>query len=123
MATFPTYAININQGATWVKLFTYLDSDGETPINLTGFTARMQLRQSYTSETPVINLTTENGGIVITPLTGEIEVTMTATQTAGIPAREYFYDLEIESSGGIVYRVIEGRATVRPEVTRNQGVV
>lgn len=120
-SSFPIANILLNQGATFRKLFIYQDSVGD-PINLTGYTARMQLRVSYTSEVPVINLTTENGGIEITPLDGEILVNMTATQTAGIPAREYYYDIEVESADGRVYRVIEGKATVRPEVTRPQGL-
>jgi hypothetical protein len=120
-STFPIANILFNQGATFQKLFIYQDST-LNPINLTGYTARMQLRATYTSETPVINLTTENGGIEITPLDGEILVKMTAAQTEGIPARDYYYDIEVESADGRVYRVIEGKATVRPEITRSQGL-
>lgn len=120
-ATFPIYNFSFNQGATFQKLFIYQDS-ALNAINLTGYTARMQLRTTITTTTPVINLTTENGGIEVTPLTGEILVKMTAAQTTAIPARDYVYDLEVQSADGRVYRVIEGKATVRPEVTREEGL-
>lgn len=119
--TFPIYTFSFNQGATFQKLFVYQDS-ALNPIDLTGYTARMQLRTSITTTAPTINLTTENGGIEITPLTGEILVKMTAAQATAIPARDYVYDLEVESQDGRVYRVIEGKATCRAEVTREEGL-
>ena len=120
-SSFPIANFLFNQGSSFRKLFIYLDSAQE-PIDLTEYSARMQLREAYASPTPVVNLTTENGGIEIEPLDGEILVRMTPAQTEAIAARDYFYDLEIESLDGKVYRVIEGRATCRPEVTRDQGL-
>lgn len=56
--------------------------------------------------------------ITITPLAGKIDIHATATQTGALTAGEYVYDLELTSPSGIVTRVIQGRATVRPQVTR-----
>jgi hypothetical protein len=56
--------------------------------------------------------------ITMTPLLGKISIHATATQTNSIVAGDYVYDLEITSSRGIVTRVIQGRAIVRPQVTR-----
>lgn len=63
-------------------------------------------------------------GITITPYdtaedpVGEISVHATAAQTGAITAGEYVYDMEITSASGIVTRIIQGRATVSPQVTR-----
>lgn len=57
-------------------------------------------------------------GITVTPLLGEIAVHATATQTGAVVAGDYVYDLEITSSEGIVTRIVQGRATVTPQVTR-----
>ena len=38
------YNATIDQGATWSVTVTYTDSNG-APINLTGYTAAMQVRQ------------------------------------------------------------------------------
>lgn len=57
-------------------------------------------------------------GITITPLLGEIAVHATATQTGAIVSGEYVYDIELTSGSGIVTRIVQGRATVSPQVTR-----
>lgn len=112
------YNITIEQGATWSQSFQYKDSSG-VAIPLTGYTARMQCRATKESASTVINLTTENGGITITPATGTVVCTLSATATAALTAGELgLYDLEIVSTGGVVTRLIEGRITVSREITR-----
>jgi hypothetical protein len=114
------YPLTIDQGATRTLVVQYQQraSGVDTPVNLTGYTARMQLRTSYAAASSTLSLTSPSSGIVITPLTGTITVTITATQTAALAAGRYVYDLEIESAGGEVTRVLDGIATVTPEVTR-----
>jgi hypothetical protein len=88
------------------------------PYNITGFTARMQLRSLPSDTTYVLNLTTENGGIAIDGPNGVIAVHATNTQTEAIDEGPYFYDLEIESNSNVVTRVAQGQAIVSAEVTR-----
>jgi hypothetical protein len=110
--------LTIDQGADFFITFVYKDSAG-VPINLTGFTANMQLRANYDSALAALSLSTNpSGGITITPTLGQISVRATAAQTGAVPALDYVYDLEITSSGGIVTRLIQGRAVVTPQVTR-----
>lgn len=106
----------IDQGADWFITFTYKDGDNN-PINLTGYTSNMQLRQHYDSATPVLSLTSSSG-MTITPLLGKIDVRATASQTGSIAGGEYVYDLEITAANGVITRLVYGRATVRPQVTR-----
>lgn len=89
-----------------------------TPINLTGYTARMQIREDITSGTVLISLTTENGGITLGGVFGTITLLIMASVTAAIAWTTAVYDLEIISPSGIVTRLVEGRITVSPEVTR-----
>ena len=103
------------QGATWDLSLTWTDSDGD-PINLTAYSARMQVRHSYDAGTPVLSLT--NGtGITLGGTAGTIDVTVAASVTAGVAAAQYVYDLEVEASS-VVTRVVQGSLTVTPEVTR-----
>lgn len=111
------YDIVCEQGATFVRTLTWLD-ENETPINLQGFTARMHVRATAQATTTVVTLTTENGGIVLTPQTGEIMLTLSATQTDALPPRKAVYDLELVSDTGIVTRLLQGSFTVSPQVTR-----
>tara|TARA_R110000868_G_scaffold19150_4_gene82786 strand:+ start:5585 stop:5935 length:351 start_codon:yes stop_codon:yes gene_type:complete len=111
------YDITIEQGATFQLNLVWKDPNG-TAINLTGYTARMQVREKVTSTTALISLTTENGGITLGGAAGTIAVVAAATATDDITVKRGVYDLELISSGGIVTRLIEGCVTISPEVTR-----
>jgi len=107
----------IDQGANWFVTVVYKDSAG-VAIDLTGYTAALQIRDTYADSTTDLSLTSPSGGITITGATGTIAITATAVQTAAIAAGTYVYDLEITSSGGIVTRLIQGKISVSPQVTR-----
>jgi hypothetical protein len=104
--------IQIEAGATFNTQVTVNDANGN-PKDLTNYTARSQLRKSYYSTTAV------NFTISITdPTAGEIEMSLSASETANIRAGRYVYDVEIEDSSNTVTRIFEGIATVLPNVTR-----
>lgn len=104
------------QGATFFKQITYTIDD--VPVNLTGYIARMQVRETYSSPNFIVELTTENGGIALGAALGTIELVIDSADTTLFLPREYVYDLELVSGGGEVYRLIEGKFVVTPEVTR-----
>lgn len=88
------------------------------PVNLTSYTAELQIRSLPSSPDAVLTLNTSNGGIAITALTGTIACHATAAQTTLIDEGTYYYDIEITSLGGIVTRVAQGQVIVSAEVTR-----
>ena len=110
------YNFIIDQGADWYLNIVYKDSTGAA-INLTGYTAAMQFRQTASSTTAALSLTT-GSGITITGATGNLSIVASAAQTGGMEAAKYDYDLEITSSTGVVTRLIQGVATVNAQVTR-----
>lgn len=97
------------------------DPTGETfvPYDLTGFTARMQVRRTIDSSSFLLSLTTENGTLEINP--GEslnvISINVAASVTASI-STSGIYDIEIQNDQEEVSRVLQGNFTVIPEVTR-----
>jgi len=109
------YNIVCPQGSTFNQQLTWTIDD--VPVDLTYYTARMQVREKHISNIYNLNLTTENGGIVLGGDEGTIFITVSAIDTAEIIAKEYVYDLELDS-GGEVTRLIEGKFIVTPEVTR-----
>lgn len=126
------YNVTIEQGSTFGRLISIeqpdlaADPTGQTFENfdLSGFTARMHIRRTIDSATPMISLTTENGRIAINPnISGsptrnnEISLSITATDTATITTSGV-YDLEIISASGVVSKVVRGDVTLIPEVTR-----
>jgi hypothetical protein len=103
------------QGATFSKTITW--KIDEIPVDLTGYTARMQAKDKHKSTcAPIINITTENGGITLGGEEGTIDLLIPATETSGIYPKEYVYDLELIGTD-FVYRLIEGKFVVTPEVT------
>jgi hypothetical protein len=110
------YIVEIDQGANWFFNVTYENPAG-TPVNLTSYTAALQLRSLPESTTAVLSLAT-GSGITITGATGLVAVRATAAQTGAIIAGDYYYDLEITSPQGVVTRLVQGQALVNPQVTR-----
>jgi hypothetical protein len=109
--------ITIEKGATYRLPLIWQDSNS-VPVDLTGYTARMQVRKTFASEEKLLDLTTENGAIVLGGALGTITITASATATSNIDAKTGVYDVELQSSSGIVTRLIEGDVTIKPEVTR-----
>jgi len=111
------YTLTIEQGATLSLVLTYKDSAGNL-VNLTGYTARMMLRSSFTAASSILSLTTENSRIALGGAAGTITLTISATDTAALSAPQSgVYDLELVS-GSTVTRLIQGTFTVTPEATR-----
>ena len=117
MATAGIYNFVMDQGSTFTLQMVYQNGAG-TPINLTGYTAKMQLRLQYGDPVAALTLTTENGGITINGPTGTINLLATDEQTLTLDPTFYVYDLDI-ITGGTIERLIQGQITVRPEVTVN----
>ena len=118
MPNLNSYNLEIQQGATLALVATWKDSAG-TAVDLTGYTARMNVRETYASSTAILTLTTANSGITLGGATGTITLAATAAATAALTAPfSGVYDLELVSSAGVVTRLLEGVATVSPEVTR-----
>jgi hypothetical protein len=103
------------QGASFDYQLTWNLND--EPVDLTNYDARMQVRPSHGAHTVVLNLTAGTG-ITLGGTAGTIFIEASPEQTAAIPATQYVYDLEMVAAGGAVTRLVEGRFTVDPEVTR-----
>lgn len=104
--------LTIDQGATFRQVVEWLDESG-FPVDLSTYTARMQIRPR--NGPALIDLTTENTRIALSA-EGEITLTLTATETAALPAGTYYYDLEV-AQGSVAYRVIEGAVTINRNIT------
>lgn len=109
------FDIGIDAGSTFQVIFAWNDSD-ENPIDITGYSARMQLRRELPQEDPDVALSI-GSGITISGTDGEmlVEIAPSVTETL---SGCYFYDLEVESPAGVVTRLCQGNVTISSEVTR-----
>lgn len=110
------YTWVIPQGTYQEKIFTYGDANG-APFNLTGMTARMQIRPYKGSTNILLSITTENGGIALGGVSGTVTIVIRTAQTALI-ASDGFYDIELIDAQGEVDRFLEGAVRLNAEVTK-----
>ncbi len=76
----------------------------------------MTVRPFVGASTTTVVASTANGRMVLTPLQGRINVTLSADITADIVASRYSYDLVLDS-GSSVTRILEGKFIVTGAVT------
>jgi hypothetical protein len=120
------YNIVIEQGATYQIELQYKDSNN-TPINLSGYSGRMQIRPSIGSPTSYLylssslnpdgtglNFSGSNG--TTSPASGSIGIFISATTSSLLTFTNGVYDLEIQS-GSIVTRLLQGNVQLSKEVT------
>lgn len=108
------YDIICEQGATFRRIISVVNADDSLP-DYTSSTARMQVRPTVESATVIIELTTENDGLILEDNT--ITLFISADDTTALPIGSYRYDLEIQT-GTEVIRLVQGIFKVSPEVTR-----
>jgi len=111
--------ITIEQGATFRKQLIW-NAAGGGPNDLTGYTARMQIREKVSDTSPTVDITTANSGITLGGTAGTIDLFISDVATDAITFQSGVYDLEMVDTGGSgdVTRLIEGVVTVSKSVTR-----
>jgi hypothetical protein len=88
-----------------------------TPVDLAGYTARMQIRGSLDSANVIQELTTANGGVILDNTLKTITILLTATQTAALTFNSAVYSLELVTTAD-VYTFCTGSLTLVKEITR-----
>lgn len=111
------YKLKLEQGATLRKPFTWKAAG--VPVDLTGWTGRMQIRPEIDSAEVLAELTTENGGILIdAPTSGTFVLYLDDAATAALDFEQAAYDVELQAPSGDVTRIMQGVVTLSREVTR-----
>lgn len=107
-------SFEVEAGATFnAYSFKYLEDDGVTPVDMTGWTGKLQVRETPASTAVALEVIP-----TITVPTGMIDFAFTATQTASLTASSYVYALELYGSNNLVVRLVEGKIFVSPEVVK-----
>lgn len=109
----------IDQGADFYREIRLTDSTG-SPVDLTNYAVRTQVRESASSPTVLAEWTTANGRYTILDGTGgkiALSIPASITSTYNWPDGGVF-DVELVSPLGGVERLLMGVITISPEVTR-----
>lgn len=100
----------VDAGGTLTRTFVY-ETTGGTPIDLTGYSAKAQVRHSSTAalvldSTPTIDVPT-----------AEITMTWTAAQTQKLVDSNYVYGLELTKNDEVIV-LTRGIVTVNQEIVK-----
>ena len=116
--------ICIFQGATFSQTLFWEVGTPPIPVNLTGYTAKLQVRSTHNSKAVILELSTSNGRITLGTAgdftTGAINLFISATDTAQLSVCDNtkpVYDLEM-INGFTVSRILQGNVIIAPEVTK-----
>ena len=132
----------IQMGTDWSRVFQWLLADGVTPVNLTGYHAKMKVRATPQSAAAIVSVDDVGGGIVIDAANGRITVTLAhavlvntldlssittpsdwryetlddTTQLRGF-GKVGVYDIELTDASGNVTRLLQGDVVFDAEVS------
>lgn len=125
------YSFVIEQGTTVNFEIQYKDSLGQ-PVNLSGYSAKMQLKAGYAVDNPTTYLTLSSsrnpdgtglnmsGSSGTKPLaSGSIGIFISACTSSLLTFDTAYYDLEIYSGSDCTYttRLLEGQVRISKQVT------
>ena len=107
MATYSN--LFIDQGSNFSATIDLSQTAGS--LDLTGFTAAGSIAKSYDG--------TSKGSFTasVDDTDNELDISLTAAETAALKPGRYVYDVIIKSSAGVITRVLEGQLEVTPGVT------
>lgn len=115
------YNITIEEGSQFELNLTWKDEDGNL-VDLTGYEARMHIRETVDASTTLDEYTSTGGEITMGGANGTIDVLVGADVTVNYDWDEDagVYDLEVydPNDASDVTRLIEGKVKFTDEVTR-----
>ena len=103
----------IDQGTDYSSIITVKSATG-APLDLTGYSAKSQIRKSYNS-TQAFDFTCE----IIDALKGKLRISLLASINEQMKPGRWLYDIEItQTETGRKKRVVEGIVQITPQITK-----
>ena len=109
----------IEQGSVFSHIIIYRDANSN-PVNLTGYTAILQIRKTKEASFIIQELSTTNGYLTLGGNNGTIILNIPSDITHALNFEWGFYDLELYPSGDTTraIRLLEGKINLNKQVTR-----
>ena len=108
---------DVDQNTTFTFQIQYTENDEITPIDLTGASAKMQVRDVKNNSNLAVTLTSPSGGITIDPTHGKLTIKMTPTQTSKLYYPKSEYDVMLTDSNFNKTKLLQGFLTLSRSVT------
>lgn len=111
-----THRVTLVRGDTWLRTWDLQDEDG-TPIDLTGASARVQVRDW--TDALVLSASTADGRLTVSPAIGRVQMSVPAAATAGIEPGRYSFDFELTYPDGVRTTYESATLLVQEDVARD----
>ncbi len=108
---------NLIRGDNHDIVVTFYESDGTTPINLTGGTVYFTANSSSAPETDVGAAITKTVTSHTTPASGVTTIRLTSGDT-NIEPGEYYYDVQLVDEDGNVLSSRQNKLIIKADITR-----
>ena len=108
------YTVKLNQGETSSLIFPILDEFG-APVNVTGWTAKSQIRSAPGIPTVLYEWSATAGNLTVSG--SSVTLRVPAADSSGWTWTSAEYDLILIDLNGNVYRIAEGPVQVDPATT------
>ena len=106
----------ISQGSYYERRYPILNPDTGLPLDLTGWTARGQVREAVESAAALYEWSVAESNLQL--LAGELVISVPAGDSSGWTWRRGRFDIELTDPSGKPGRVDSGSIQVDPETTR-----
>ena len=106
----------VDQNTTFTFIVEYKDNN-DLPIDITGSTAKLQVRDTKGGSKLSFTLTSPSGGITIDGPNGRLTCKMTPTQTNKLFYPKSSYDLMVTDTNLNKIKLVEGFLTLSRSVT------
>jgi hypothetical protein len=121
-----THNFSIRPGATKVLQFAWYNVDSvtkvKTPVDLTTYSAKMQIRSREGDPTVLLELSTNNGKVSLTAQ-GEVLVLINPADSTSYSAKRAVYDIMLSNnvvyaSGSVITEFVSGIVSLDTGVTQ-----
>lgn len=109
------FHLRINQGETFQLAIPVLD-DNDSPVSLSGMTARGQIRAFAASPTALYEWSVANGNLSFDA--NNVVITIPASDSTAWTWRGGQYSVELTDLDGDITCLVDGQVIVHPEITR-----
>ena len=118
MATIDSKTFTIRIGNDFNKLLEIRQEDGVTPIDVTGYSFKMQIKKCKDDDTAIATLTSPTDIDISDAANGNIIINISDTVTATYEEQNAVYDLQWTTDLGIVTTILEGDIQILQTVTK-----
>lgn len=125
MSTCAVYHITVDEGSDYAVSFLYADPCTHLPVDLTGFSATMQVRPTYSGydvTNPVLSFVSDSTSaayrLALGGTAGTITLTVQSLDTVNLTWDYGVYDIFLKSPTGSYQKFVKGFFTVIPSATK-----